>query len=131
MKTFFTIAILVFTLNNGNIFNKQDFNNHHENFKMVKSQGKSFWILHRTDDANRVYHITQIINNDCNHCGDKMSIAFGKYLVMNDYSRDPRMSLSEHDVSLSKMEKRRDERIFKYKQMGYRVIQHNFYFQSK
>jgi hypothetical protein len=131
MKTFFSITFLVFTLSNGNILNKQYLNTGHENFDMLKSQGKSFWILHRTDDANKIYHITQIINNNCNHCGDEMSIAFGKYLVMNDYSRDPRMSLSEHDVSLSSMEKRRDERIFKYKQMGYRVIQHNFYFKSK
>jgi hypothetical protein len=106
MKPFFTIAILVFTLNNGNIINKKVSHNDHENFEMVKSQGKSFWILHRTDDANKIYHITQIINNNCNHCGDEMSIAFGKYLVMNDYSRDPSMSISEHDVSLYKMEKK-------------------------
>lgn len=118
MKLLITITILVL-----NIFSLSSAD--HIKFDFHYKQGKSYWIVYR-EDVNKVYHISQIINNDCNHCGGELGTAFGKYLVMNDYSTNPRSAMYEHDVSYSSMEKRRDARIYKYKQMGYRVVQHNF-----
>lgn len=123
MKLLITISILVLNISVLSGVDKLNTDSHGK-------QGKSYWIVYR-EDVNKVYHISQIINNDCNHCGGELGTAFGKYLVMNDYSTNPRSAMYEHDVSYSSMEKRRDARIYKYKQMGYRVVQHNFNYQRK
>ncbi|MBA4300881.1 MAG: hypothetical protein C0433_12385 [Cyclobacterium sp.] len=90
-------------------------------------EGKAWWFTYHSNDFSKKAYVSRVYNNDCNHCRNEINAAFRKWLVMHDYLTQVSGDLySQHDASESSLQKRRDEYIYKYKQMGYSVINVSF-----
>ena len=94
--------------------------------------GKAYWFSYYIKNDNTVY-VTKVYNNDCNHCGNEISEAFVKWLILNDYdNRATTLHVNNmNDVKESALDERRTEKILWYKQKGYAVVNVGFTYIAK
>ena len=94
----------------------------------ITTEGKAWWFAYYTDVNAKKYYITDVYNNNCNHCANETRDAFRKWLILNDYSNSPSITqiTALHDVKESSAEERREKQIIKFKEMNYTVVKVGF-----
>jgi hypothetical protein len=94
------------------------------------STGKAYWFV--TYSSYGKYYVSNVFNNDCDHCRIEIQAAFKKFLIMNDYESYVGTDINTyHDVDGADLEKRRDEFIYDKKQVGIKIQQVNFSYTEK
>jgi hypothetical protein len=95
-------------------------------------EGKAWWYSYYFNDRQSMI-ISNVYNNDCNHCDNEISTDFKKWLIMNDY-HNKNMSTdikNIHNISEKEVNEARTETIYNYKQKGYSVQYVNYTYTDK
>lgn len=105
---------------------KNDTNNNLKSHSV--DQGKAYWYSFYNNGIDKKLYITQVYNNDCNHCSNQINEAFKKWLILNDYENHVTIVNinSLQDIEEPSLEERREKTILKYKGYNYAIVKVNF-----
>lgn len=107
-----------------------NYNNETKNYLKNHSeeQGKAYWYSFYNNGRDKKLYITQVYNNDCNHCSNEINEAFKKWLILNDYENSVTIVNinSLQDIEEASLEERREKTILKYKGYDYVIVKVNF-----
>ncbi|MFA5298253.1 MAG: hypothetical protein WC389_08620 [Lutibacter sp.] len=104
-----------------------------ENKETVLADGKAYWFSFYNNGTNKKLYISQVYNNDCNHCSNEITADFKKWLILNDYENTVSTQNINNlqDVDESTLESRREAIIIRYKGYGYSIVSVNFKYTEK
>lgn len=124
---FFAITISLMAFKTPHI---HSYNLENTNIKTV--EGKAYWISYYNNGRDKKLYITQVYNNDCNHCNNEITTAFKKWLILNDYENTVSAVNIDNlnDIEEASLEKRRENTILKYKGYGYSIVRVGFSYEE-
>ena len=114
-------------------FTNQPINNQNVSAEMKTNEGKAYWISYYNNGRDKKLYITQVYNNDCNHCNNEITAAFKKWLILNDYENTVSTVNIDNlnDIEEASLEKRRENTILKYKSYGYSIVRVGFSYKEE